>query len=107
MRKVKEGMSQGFQWIKDKCQHGGGKKQQGSEAPRLWVWPVIRYWWCCSCRGPRIRERNSSHVMPVDTSLGLVEFESNCLIKICSLDVDVCFYVRFLNICIENHDMHV
>ncbi|ONM15402.1 hypothetical protein ZEAMMB73_Zm00001d002813, partial [Zea mays] len=33
MRKVKEGMSQGFQWIKDKCQHGGGKKQQGSEAP--------------------------------------------------------------------------
>uniref|UniRef100_A0A804Q5V1 Uncharacterized protein n=1 Tax=Zea mays TaxID=4577 RepID=A0A804Q5V1_MAIZE len=33
-------------------------------------------------QGPRIRERNSSHVMPVDTSLGLVEFESNCLIKI-------------------------
>uniref|UniRef100_A0A804M8R4 Uncharacterized protein n=1 Tax=Zea mays TaxID=4577 RepID=A0A804M8R4_MAIZE len=36
MRKVKEGMSQGFQWIKDKCQHGGVKKQQGSEAPRYY-----------------------------------------------------------------------
>lgn len=37
MRKVKEGTSQGFQWIKDKCQrkNGGGsnKKQQGSEVP--------------------------------------------------------------------------
>uniref|UniRef100_A0A804ULD0 Uncharacterized protein n=1 Tax=Zea mays TaxID=4577 RepID=A0A804ULD0_MAIZE len=35
MRKVKDGTSQGFQWIKDKCQrNGGGKKQQDSEAPR-------------------------------------------------------------------------
>jgi hypothetical protein len=41
MRKVKDGTSQGFQWIKDKCQrNGGGKKQQDSEAPR-YCWPPV------------------------------------------------------------------